>query len=104
MLCYHPHGILCTGYAWNGAHSRELAHRFTWLVVDVLLLAPVFGWVLHWKGNFAGASAASMQRLMSAGSNVALTPGGFEEATLQQYVCFPLDVCQLLVLGLTCNF
>mmetsp|Transcript_19033 Transcript_19033/g.24830 ORF Transcript_19033/g.24830 Transcript_19033/m.24830 type:complete len:311 (-) Transcript_19033:264-1196(-) len=81
MLCYHPHGVLSVGYSWNGCHSRELRDKCIFLVVDVLLKAPVFGWMLGWCGNIEGAGAQNMTRLMKKGDNIALIPGGFEEAT-----------------------
>jgi hypothetical protein len=70
------------GYSWNGCHSRELGDKFVFLVVDLLLQAPVFGWMLSWCGNIKGAGAQNMTRLMKEGQNIALIPGGFEEATL----------------------
>lgn len=84
LLCYHPHGILCIGFSWNGAHSPELGPLFEWLIVDVLCKAPLFGWIVAWCGNMNGAGAPTMQRLMKSGRNIALIPGGFEEATLQE--------------------
>lgn len=84
MLAYHPHGMICLGFSWNGVHApeRELRGRFTWLVVDVLLRLPFFGLVCRWCANIRGASRESMTALMERGRNVALLPGGFEEATI----------------------
>jgi len=87
LLCYHPHGILCVGFSWNGAHSPELGVgplNIVFLIVDVLVKAPFFGWVIGWCGNIKGAGAGSMLELMQQGRNLALIPGGFEEATLQE--------------------
>ena len=87
LLSYHPHGMLTVGFSWNGCHAGELMSKgnIVWLVVDVLCNAPLFGYVIRWMGNIQGASAKNMKRLMSTGNNVALLPGGFEEATIQRY-------------------
>lgn len=84
LLCYHPHGILCIGFSWNGTHSPELGPSFEWLIVDILCKAPLFGWIVEWCGNLKGADAGTMKQLMNAGKNIALIPGGFEEATMQE--------------------
>ena len=86
LLAYHPHGMLTIGFSWNGCHAGELTgKRIVWLVVDILCNAPLFGYVVGWMGNIQGASARNMKKLMAAGSNIALLPGGFEEATIQSY-------------------
>lgn len=54
-------------------------------MVDLLCKAPVFGWMISWCGNIQGAGATNMSKLMSEGQNIALIPGGFEEATLFKY-------------------
>lgn len=84
MLCFHPHGILGAGFTWNGIHSNELGHKATFLAVDMLCYVPVFAWILKWCGNVQGAGAANMTRLMKQGKNIALLPGGFEEATIHK--------------------
>uniref|UniRef100_A0A7S2CE87 Acyltransferase n=1 Tax=Florenciella parvula TaxID=236787 RepID=A0A7S2CE87_9STRA len=85
MLCYHPHGALCVGFSWNGAHAPELKHiPAKWLVVDVLMHAPLFGRILRWIGNVGGADAGNMKRLMKEGSNIGIIPGGFEDATIMK--------------------
>jgi 2-acylglycerol O-acyltransferase 2 len=58
---------------------------FVFLVVDMLVKAPFFGWFVAWRGNIMGASAASMKRLMEKGTNLGLIPGGFEEASTQEF-------------------
>jgi hypothetical protein len=58
---------------------------FTFLVVDVLCKAPLFGWILGWVGNMQGADAKNFKSLMETGANIAFVPGGFEEATHQKY-------------------
>ena len=85
LLCYHPHGILCGGFSWNGVHAPELhALGFVWLIFDGLVNAPIFGWIAAWCGNMQGASVSSMKKLMAAKRNLAIIPGGFEEATFHE--------------------
>ena len=77
LLAYHPHGMLCAGFSWNGSHAPELEDKgITFLVVDMLCNAPLFGWVVGWLGNIQGASAKNMTGLMSTGANLGLIPGG----------------------------
>ncbi len=76
--------MLSVGFSWNGVHSPEFADSgFVWLIVDLLCKAPMFGWIVGWVGNLQGADAKNMARLMEKGTNIALIPGGFEEATMQ---------------------
>ncbi len=76
--------MLCVGFSWNGCHAQEFVDSgFIWLVVDLLCKAPLFGWLVGWFGNLQGADGKNMTRLMKKGTNIALVPGGFEEATLQ---------------------
>ena len=85
LLCYHPHGVLCGGFSWNGVHAPELhALGFVWLLFDGLVNAPVFGWIAAWCGNMQGASVSNMKQLMELKRNIAIIPGGFEEATFQE--------------------
>jgi hypothetical protein len=56
------------GFSWNGAHSPEIgsgsSKGVTYLIVDLLCQAPLFGWLVAWCGNLQGASAGNMKRLM----------------------------------------
>jgi hypothetical protein len=83
MLAFHPHGMLCCG--WTVANASALFARagVTWLVADVLLLLPCIADFLRWNGS-AAVGAASLRRLLARRRNVALLPGGFEEATLYE--------------------
>jgi len=85
MLCYHPHGALSVGFAWNGAHtSKTDVYKVTWLVVDILPKLPIMGYVVNWFGNMRGVSPPVMRRFLESGRNVGLIPGGFEEATIMK--------------------
>lgn len=85
LLCFHPHGILCCGWSVNGCGNIELLKsQITYLGTDVVFSLPVISDMLTWYG--AGpASKSNMLRLMAAGKNLALLPGGFEEATFYRY-------------------
>ena len=83
LLAYHPHGILCGGFSWNGAHAPELKDiDMRMLIASGLYDMPIFGIVLRWLGHFAKASKEEIKRLMSTGKVLAIIPGGFEEATI----------------------
>lgn len=81
VLAFHPHGLLCCGWTVANASRVMRAARVTWLVADVLLLFPGIAQFLRCCGSDA-VSAPTMRRLLGARRNVALLPGGFEEATL----------------------
>jgi len=79
MLAFHPHGMLCCG--WTVCNASATFSRFTWLVADALLALPFISDFLRWNGSDS-AGAPSLKRLLGKRRNVALLPGGFEEATL----------------------
>ena len=81
MLCFHPHGVLCCGWTVANAHPALDAARVTWLAADVLLALPGIGDFLRWCKT-RGVGAATLRRMLAARRNVALLPGGFEEATV----------------------
>jgi len=80
MLAFHPHGILCVGWTLANAHAALTQAAVHWLAADVLLALPFIGDFLAWNAT-EGVGAANMRRRMSTRANVALLPGGFEEAT-----------------------
>lgn len=81
LLTFHPHGILCCGWSLNGNCNGEvLKSNVFWLGTDALFKLPFISDMLTWY-NCGPASKANMLRLMTEGENIALLPGGFEEAT-----------------------
>ena len=85
MLCYHPHGVLCAGFSWNGTNAEKLTSKaISFLVVGYLKVAPLFGYQINWMGNIHSASSSEMKKRMEKGQNIALLPGGFEEATIMK--------------------
>eukprot|EP00811_Abedinium_folium_P036919 NODE_9583_length_1413_cov_4.399689.p1 GENE.NODE_9583_length_1413_cov_4.399689~~NODE_9583_length_1413_cov_4.399689.p1 ORF type:complete len:319 (-),score=103.26 NODE_9583_length_1413_cov_4.399689:304-1260(-) len=86
LLLFHPHGILCGGYSWNGCWSEKMrthagrCHFF----IDPMLRSwnPFFKLVADVHGRLESLKPANVRRCMAAGENVALVPGGFEDATM----------------------
>ncbi|KAF0696129.1 Aste57867_13105 [Aphanomyces stellatus] len=82
MFAFHPHGVLCCGWSVNGAMNASwLDLKISWLAADVLFKLPFVSHVLSWGGSDTAAKP-NFERLMKQGDNIALLPGGFEEATL----------------------
>mmetsp|Transcript_67128 Transcript_67128/g.212465 ORF Transcript_67128/g.212465 Transcript_67128/m.212465 type:complete len:321 (+) Transcript_67128:1630-2592(+) len=81
LFAFHPHGILCVG--WTVAWCMEVMRKadVTWLTADILFRLPVISDMLTW---FAceGASKGTITRRMREGANLAILPGGFDEAAL----------------------
>lgn len=80
MLAFHPHGILCVGWTLANAHAAFTQAAVHWLAADVLLALPFLGDFLAWNAT-EGVGATNMRLRMATRANVALLPGGFEEAT-----------------------
>ncbi|EKU21095.1 diacylglycerol acyltransferase 2, partial [Nannochloropsis gaditana CCMP526] len=83
LICMHPHGILTVGWALTSTSATMSHAHVKWLVTEALLRLPFISDFLSWNGC-AHASKAYMQARMSRGANLALLPGGFEEASLYQ--------------------
>lgn len=84
LICMHPHGILTVGWALTST-SPAMAHaNVKWLVTEALIRLPFISDFLSWNGC-AHASKSYMHARMAKGANLALLPGGFEEATLYQH-------------------
>ncbi|KAF0696130.1 Aste57867_13106 [Aphanomyces stellatus] len=82
MLAYHPHGILCCGWSVHGAmHASWTSSNISWLVADVLFKLPFVSNAMSW-GGCSSAAKRNFEGLMKQGENIALLPGGFQEATL----------------------
>lgn len=86
MLCYHPHGILPCGFSWNGVHCNEFkVYEVEWVVASALFMLPIFSILILCIGNISNATTQTLKKLMESEKNVALLPGGFEDATVMQY-------------------
>lgn len=85
LLAFVPHGILCCGWALNGSQGMQLAESdLSWMGASSLFSLPVISDVLTWYHGIP-ASRDAMQERMARGDNLALVPGGFEEATYYSY-------------------
>ena len=81
MLCVAPHGILTIGYTFL-CSSEEFEQSGTrWLVADALTQLPFVSDVMAWS-DIWGCSAVKMKKHLTEGHNLAIIPGGFQEATL----------------------
>ncbi len=110
LFCFHPHGVLSVGFVVNGCWSREFHERAStgpsaliaraersdplpgpWQGTVFLIAHSLRAWTAFFKvlcdvsGRLESATGAQMERLLSAGRNVAIIPGGFEDATLHKY-------------------
>lgn len=84
MFAYHPHGALSCGFTVNGVHSyRYLNSNMRWLVTHNLFWFPLMRDILRWLG-FDDVTKPTFTKYLDENRNVALYPGGFEEATIFQ--------------------
>lgn len=103
VYCFHPHGIVTCGFSSNGVWSREFHERATpkplphdweattWpgtiFFIAASLREPshLFKLLCDASGRLESASRTQMLKYMRLGRNVAIIPGGFEDATLYAY-------------------
>ncbi|KAJ3378564.1 hypothetical protein HDU84_007479 [Entophlyctis sp. JEL0112] len=82
MLAVFPHGATCVGWTVNLNLSPVMQKsKIHYLVAPALLRLPLISEVMYMCSTFS-ASKRSMLRLMRAKKNIAILPGGFEEAAL----------------------
>ena len=74
----HPHGAFSFGWSALFCHLENVRFCFA----PPLFLSPFFRLFSRVAGNPGSADKTAMIRYMKAGEDVALPPGGFEEATL----------------------
>lgn len=76
---------MTVGWTLNAANNKELLEsKFTYLVAENLLMIPVVSDVMKWCGG-AKASREIILSRMKNEDNIAVIPGGFEEATVYEY-------------------
>jgi 2-acylglycerol O-acyltransferase 2 len=90
LFCFHPHGILSTGFSINGVWSKqfhELAGRGTQWLVDKVLREdnPFFKVICDLHGGVNTLDKKRIHKLMKSSTNISLVPGGFEDATAMQF-------------------
>ena len=76
----HPHGAFCLGWSMLFTSPRMLSVKFCFS--PVLYISPFFRLWCRLTGNPGRADKKSMISYMKKKIDIALPPGGFEEATL----------------------
>ena len=81
LMAVVPHGILSLGFVFLATSTELDSSNVKWLVTDALIQLPFIrdfcAWIDAWEVN-----KTRMTEFMKKGENVALLPGGFQEATL----------------------
>ena len=105
LYCFHPHGIATVGFSCNGCwnhafHERASlpddppstpegrhTYRGTMFLVAASLREPsaIFKVVCDLSGRYESASKHNMLRHMREGRNLAIIPGGAQDATIMEY-------------------
>lgn len=86
LYAVHPHGAFCLG--WSTLFHSRFMEDVRFCFSPALFFSPVFRLWCRLTGKPGKADKASMVSCMKRGENLALPPGGFEEATL---TCFDKD-------------
>lgn len=64
-------------------HSTEmLQYKLTYVVASAIFWLPIFSVICYWLGDVKDASPANVRNIMQRGKNIALLPGGFEDASV----------------------
>lgn len=90
LFGFHPHGILCIGFSFNGAWSKRFLERAgedCQFLIDKVLREdnPVFKTICDAHGTLSCCDKATICSIMGKNKNLAFAPGGFEEATCMAY-------------------
>ena len=80
FFAVHPHGAFCIG--WAMLFTCPVMHGVRFCFAPTLYLSPFFRLFSRAVGKPGSAARPSMSSYLRAGEDVALPPGGFEEATL----------------------
>lgn len=80
LYAVHPHGAFCLG--WSVLFCSPLMTSVRFCFSPVLYVSPFFRLWSRLAGKPGAADKASMISYMIRGEDIALPPGGFEEATL----------------------
>jgi Diacylglycerol acyltransferase len=76
----HPHGCFCMG--WGQLFVHDVMQHVRFCFSPALYASPFFRLFSRCTGNPGSASKHDMQLYLQSGQDIALPPGGFEEATL----------------------
>jgi len=90
LFGFHPHGILCVGFAMNGMWNKafhEVAGSNTQFAIDGVLREenPIMKLVADWHGGITTLNSQNLKAMIAERKNVAFVPGGFEDATYMVY-------------------
>jgi len=99
LFLFHPHGVFTVGFSGNGCWSSEFHEAVsghtgapeTWedtifLIAQSLReMSVLFKLVCDWSGRIESATRTVISTRMREGRNIALLPGGFEDATIFAY-------------------
>jgi hypothetical protein len=80
FFAVHPHGAFCIG--WAQLFTSPQMHRVRFCFAPALYASPFFRLFSRCTGKPGSAARSAMDSYLMAGEDVALPPGGFEEATL----------------------
>lgn len=81
MFAVGPHGVLTQGWCRFNTSTIFTKSDITYLIAEALFYFPFCRDFMVW-GSGAPCTAPVFKKLMPTGANIALLPGGFEEATL----------------------
>eukprot|EP00927_Polykrikos_kofoidii_P040281 TRINITY_DN34468_c0_g1_i1.p1 TRINITY_DN34468_c0_g1~~TRINITY_DN34468_c0_g1_i1.p1 ORF type:complete len:413 (-),score=60.19 TRINITY_DN34468_c0_g1_i1:59-1216(-) len=93
-FAFHPHGCLSAGFTINGCYNpafHQKSGKITWLAdYNLRYKNPFFKIVCEWLmapgvSSVDSADKKTFQRYMAKGENVALIPGGFQDAVAFQF-------------------
>jgi len=92
-FAFHPHGCLSAGFTINGCYNPEftkVAGKVNWLCdYNLRYKNPGFRWkcdsVKTEDHVIDAADKKTFTRLMAAGENVSIIPGGFQDAVAYQF-------------------
>jgi Diacylglycerol acyltransferase len=76
----HPHGCFCMG--WGQLFCHDVMQNVRFCFSPALYASPFFRLFSRCTGNPGSASKHDMQSYFASCQDIALPPGGFEEATL----------------------
>lgn len=90
LFGFHPHGISCVGFGWNGCFSkkfRELAGVETRFLIDKVLRSDnaFLKVICDLHGGFEVLNKTTLQDNMEKNVNIAFVPGGFQDATIAEF-------------------
>jgi hypothetical protein len=85
LFCFHPHGIFPQG--WGFAFLNDKFRNTRFLMARALFTSPFFRVLAQLTGKPSSADKATMTLHMKKGHDIALIPGGFEEASIHASHC-----------------